>query len=908
MKTRLFLTLFLFTLYGQTSTLTANGYASGNAYLWENVTATANTNASFITSAFSAIIDGSYQSAGTNVTVTGGVTQTGSIAVTSALQTNNPRTRTFSFRLPNANPDCNRPLLIALHGDGGTGAGMMSSTGFNTVADAENFIVVYPNSSTVNGGVQWNKFADGVAGSGDNGNDANAADDEKFIADIIDYFYLNYGIDRSKVYITGHSGGGFMTYFLALSNQTKNKIAAIAPVAASLWGQNSYLNAQVASGTFVPTPVLHIHSTTDGTVPFPTLGGWTWPLASFSYSTCSSSAYTTAAISAVIDKHTFCNSPTPVILMGLKQAGLGHAWPTLTNSTYNASQEIWDFVKNHSKGSYAVPTPTISPSSISITSGNSTTLTASGCGALSVLWSSGQTTTTLTVSPTTTTNYTVRCRTTASNCQLGNVSASATVTVGGAGSLSTTANPSTICAGQTSSLSAVGCTGGIISWSNGQTGVGALVFPATTTTYTATCSTGGSSAVTVAVYPNNVVITTATYPNYTANQVVQASQTITTSSPPNIIITPLNSNKLNYQAGESITLSPGFSTQSGAVFSAKIGGCILATTPTMQVNGRFLYDANGQKIVLVGANLPILDDWDFPTSDKFLEYEKTGANVVRISWYMDYGQPTRPAYSLTDLDNFLTKCKTNKIIPVIDIHDYTCGSDISVLNSQIIPWWISAPVLAIINKHKKYLIINLANELGVYRWAGGGNEATALLNFKNAYKTAITTIRNAGIDVPIMIDAPDCGTTISAFNLIGTELVAHDPKNNLLLSAHAYWADYDGRPEISPAIANNLPIVFGEVANKQDEYINGATSYCYYDIDGTTANHVAATGFTYQNLMNTCQTNEIGTMVYAWNKDNCSSRQMSSTGNYINLTTFGNDIVNNATYGIKNKAVRSNAF
>ena len=298
---------------------------------------------------------------------------------------------------------------------------------------------------------------------------------------------------------------------------------------------------------------------------------------------------------------------------------------------------------------------------------------------------------------------------------------------------------------------------------------------------------------------------------------------------------------VSYQA-KSIQLNAGFKADNGTVFTAEVGGCAsTGSTPTMQVNGRFLYDADNQKTILVGANLPLLDDWDFPASDKLTELEKTGANAVRIEWYMNYGQPTRPAYSLTDLDNFLTKCKTNKMIPIVDIHDFTCGSDISVLNSQIIPWWTSAPVLAVINKHKKYLIINLANELGVYRWAG--TPATALTTFKNAYKTAITSIRNAGIDVPIMIDAPDCGSTIGAFNTIGAELITHDPNHNLLLSAHAYWAGYDGTSEIATSITNNLPIVFGELANKQDELISNVTQYCYYDIDGTTVNHPAPTGF-----------------------------------------------------------------
>ena len=50
---------------------------------------------------------------------------------------------------------------------------------------------------------------------------------------------------------------------------------------------------------------------------------------------------------------------------------------------------------------------------------------------------------------------------------------------------------------------------------------------------------------------------------------------------------------------------------------------------------------------------------------------------------------------------------------------------------------------------------------------------------------------------------------------VSVELINHDPKHNILLSVHAYWADYDGTSEIQNAVNVNLPIVFGEIANKQ---------------------------------------------------------------------------------------------
>ncbi|MDD5323350.1 MAG: cellulase family glycosylhydrolase [Methylococcales bacterium] len=331
---------------------------------------------------------------------------------------------------------------------------------------------------------------------------------------------------------------------------------------------------------------------------------------------------------------------------------------------------------------------------------------------------------------------------------------------------------------------------------------------------------------------------------------------------------------------------------------------IFPMTPcqTLFVRGRFLYDTGRKQIILRGVNLPLLDDWNFPGSDKLTEVEQTGANAVRIEWYKDYGSQDRPVYTVTDLDNFLTKCKTNRMIPILGLWDLTCQNDPDLLNMQLISWWTTDPVLSVLKKHQQYLVINLANELGAYRWAD--DQVTALTAFKNAHKSAITNIRNAGLDMPMMIDAPDCGTSNHAFTSIGQELIDHDPKHNLLLSVHAYWADYDGTAEIQNAVNANLPIVFGEIANKQAS----EGDECYFDLDGTNQRHSPPTGFTYQSLLLTLKTNDIGWFAWSWGPDGCASRQMSGNGNFNNLTTYGQDIVNNAAYGLKNTAIRSSMF
>jgi mannan endo-1,4-beta-mannosidase len=300
-----------------------------------------------------------------------------------------------------------------------------------------------------------------------------------------------------------------------------------------------------------------------------------------------------------------------------------------------------------------------------------------------------------------------------------------------------------------------------------------------------------------------------------------------------------------------------------------------------------------------------MDDWNFPQSDKLAEIEKTGSNAIRIQWYINYGQLGRPAYSLQDLDNFLTRCKASRIIPILFLGDLTCEADTNLLNTQLMPWWTSEPVLTVLRKHQQYLIVNLANELGACRWTNDPD--SALITFKNAYKVAITNLRQY-LQLPIMIDAPDGGTSLDAFTKIGQELIDHDPQHNLLLSCHNYWSIYDGMPHIETTVNANLPIVFGEVANQQDEIINGKTQYCYYSLDGTDGNYTSTNGFTYQTLLQVLKEKEIGWLAWNWWKDGCKKREMSEDGSFINLTPYGNDLINHPLYGLSVTSQKSSAF
>jgi mannan endo-1,4-beta-mannosidase len=356
--------------------------------------------------------------------------------------------------------------------------------------------------------------------------------------------------------------------------------------------------------------------------------------------------------------------------------------------------------------------------------------------------------------------------------------------------------------------------------------------------------------------------------------------------------------------------------QVGAFVNGVVDDCTWAKLPpvarpplreSFYVEGRHLYDPTGARVVLRGVNLPLLDDWGFPGSDKLADLAQTGANAVRIQWYINYAGGARPAYGLADLDAFLSKCGASGVIPILGLWDDTCSGDVAALNRDLVPWWTRDDVMAVLEKHKQYLIVNPANELGEYEWAGV-NKAAALTRFKEAYKTALTALR-AKLHVPLMLDAPDCASSIHAWPAIGQELIDHDPDHNLLLSVHAYWAARDGMPHIAAAVNATLPIVFGEVANKQDD--NG--QHCVYDLDGPGPNSPPQFGFTYQGLLQTLKTQEIGWLAWSWWPDACQPRNLArydpNTGQYLGLSQpYGEDIVNNPDYGLKNTAVRAPVF
>lgn len=111
-----------------------------------------------------------------------------------------------------ANPDKPVPLIVAMHGRGGSGQEFIGRSGWITVAEERNFIVVFPTSGIDK---QHNKAVPITLWNTARDNNA-MLDDLKYIRLLVGNVKENHRIDNGRVYATGQSMGSMMSYTLSL--------------------------------------------------------------------------------------------------------------------------------------------------------------------------------------------------------------------------------------------------------------------------------------------------------------------------------------------------------------------------------------------------------------------------------------------------------------------------------------------------------------------------------------------------------------------------------------------------------------------------------------------------------------------------------------------------------------------
>ncbi len=200
-------------------------------------------------------------------------------------------------------------------------------------------------------------------------------------------------------------------------------------------------------------------------------------------------------IIASVNSATICSGQTAVLTAG---GGTTYSWSTgeTTNSitvspSSTASFTVTGTTSGCSDDTIAVvtviPKPAIIVNSPTICAGQTAALTAGGGASYS--WSTGETTNSITVSPSSTASYTVTGTT--SGCSDDTIAVVTFIPLP-----SIIVNSPTICIGQTATLTAGG--GTTYSWSTGEVINPITVSPSSTASYTVTGSTGGCSNTAIA--------------------------------------------------------------------------------------------------------------------------------------------------------------------------------------------------------------------------------------------------------------------------------------------------------------------------------------------------------------------------------------------------------------------------
>ena len=148
------------------------------------------------------------------------------------------------------------PLIVLLHGYTSSGASQDRYMGFSAIADTYGFLLVSPNGDKESGGDKnsfWN------ASSACCNFFQSNVDDSAYTINIIKKLKADFNIDSNRIYLIGHSNGGFMSYRVAYDHS--ETIAAVASLAGAS-------HADIRSAPENPVHILQIHGTNDGTIAY----------------------------------------------------------------------------------------------------------------------------------------------------------------------------------------------------------------------------------------------------------------------------------------------------------------------------------------------------------------------------------------------------------------------------------------------------------------------------------------------------------------------------------------------------------------------------------------------------------------------------------------------------------------
>ncbi|MEQ8766364.1 MAG: PHB depolymerase family esterase [Planctomycetota bacterium] len=246
------------------------------------------------------------------------------------------KTREYLLHIPRSYEKSKKdvPLVLMLHGRTSNGKAAASDYyGWTKLAEKEGFVVAFPTAL-------------GTPTSWEGAWLGKPTHDSIFLAELIDSLLKELRIDEARIFMTGHSSGGFMSYSFATTHS--DKIAAIGPVAGLRLGLGE---------PSAPVSVISFHGMADRVVAYDDERGKNaafkgMPSAVDSaaffakHNGCGKKKREDAAKGKVhVDRWPQGKADSEVVLYSIEDGD--HGWPKKSSHGVEATELIWKFFKAH---------------------------------------------------------------------------------------------------------------------------------------------------------------------------------------------------------------------------------------------------------------------------------------------------------------------------------------------------------------------------------------------------------------------------------------------------------------------------------------------------------------------------------------------------------------------------------
>ncbi len=235
-------------------------------------------------------------------------------------------------------------VVLMLHGRSSSDRVAARHYGWVPLSDKAGFIAVFPNA--LGSPRSW-KPAWGT----------RTTVDSTFLAKLIDKVVKEYRVDKDRIFMTGHSSGGIMSFSFAATHS--DKVAAIGPVAGTI-GWNARGRTQTIPKPKGPVSVITFHGMADSVVPYDRERGGnarynmlvSAPESAVFFARhngCAKEPKRTNIMNGRVHVDTWAdgNAGTRVVFYSIE--GGSHMWPNGRRNKVNSTESIWKFFRENER-------------------------------------------------------------------------------------------------------------------------------------------------------------------------------------------------------------------------------------------------------------------------------------------------------------------------------------------------------------------------------------------------------------------------------------------------------------------------------------------------------------------------------------------------------------------------------